>query len=227
MIAFGFVLPTIESTIYLGPYAFGTVVKVVARVYSTTLDAESAGVGVSSLTVSTQNPVGVHRVNVAFGTSRGAAFMADAGTTYYNDPTNTVGIRNEAGEAVLFGTDIAFRGELGTLRLFRTSLEFANGGSAVDNGAGPIEVVSADEVYICVNGQRRMEIDFTTGTMKALTWVMDGVALDVPVIGPIYTTATATYIQVRNRVTGRWTPVIKVDSDSVATIAAPVLQEIG
>jgi len=223
----GLARPQIENTLRLGPFDYGATVKVIARVYSSALETESGSEQVHELTVTTQVPVGAHRLGVSMGGLRGAPLSSvNDGVVYYDAPTNTVGIRSLTGEVVFFGSGEIFRAELGALSLFRTSLEFH---TIPQGGAGaptPIEVVSEDEIYINVAGLRRAKIDLVNRRIEAAGFEFAHAALDVPVIGPVHISSAATYIMVRNAVTGRWTPGIAVDEDGIMTVCLPVLQEV-
>lgn len=225
MSAGGFGLNDITQTIELGPYDYGTVVKVIARVYSTTLLDESNSTTVSTATVTTQEPVQAHWLGVTTGGYRGHAHSPYEKTTYYNSPTNTVGIEIRNGEMILFGSAEAFRGVLGNGHEFRTTLDFYNVDHSASGSASPIEVIDDDTFYINVAGTRRAKIDLSAGRIEAAGFNFSDTAIDLPVIGPIYTTATATYLMILHGITGRWTPIVKVDSDGVFTTTAEVLQE--
>ena len=221
----GLALPNITQTITLGPYDYGTDFRVIPRVYSSTLDDESDNVAVSTLTVDTQNPIVPNWMGITTGAYRGHKRVGYDSTTYYNDPTNTVGIQILTGETVVFGTSEAFRGILGNENRFRTGIEFSNVTHSAAGTSAAIEVVSGTEFYINVNSTRRAKIDLSGGTIEAATFVFQESAISLPVIGPTYTTTAETYIMVFNGITGRWTPLCKVDSSGVFTTTATVLQE--
>lgn len=225
MFAGGFGLNDITQTITLGPYDYGTVVKVIARVYSTTILDESNSTTVSTATVTTQEPVQAHWLGVTTGGYRGHAHSPYEKTTYYNSPTNTVGIKIRNGETILFGSTEAFRGVLGNGHEFRTTLDFYNVEHTASGSASPIEVIDSNTIYINVSGIRRAKIDLSAGRIEAAGFNFSDTAIDLPVIGPIHTTTTATYLMILNGITGRWTPIVKVDSDGVFTTTAEVLQE--
>ncbi len=89
-----------------------------------------------------------------------------------------------------------------------------------DFAASPIEAIDANSFYINVASTRRAKIDLTAGTIEAASFSFSDTAIALPVIGPTHTTATATYIMILNGITGRWTPIIKVDSSGVFTTTA-------
>lgn len=221
----GLVRPEIEAIVKLGPYTYGTPVAVIARVYSTTLEAESDSTTVSSMSVTTQAPVGMHQFAVSAGGMHGAGRTASTGTVYYDAPTNSVGIKTLSGEVVLFGSSAAFRAEHGSQTLCRTALDFVTSAQGASGSASPIEAISADEIYLNVSGVRQARIDFVAGIIEAAAFTLGADRIDLPVIGPVYTTPTATNIMVRNSVTGRWTPAIRVDNTGRLTIYMPVRQE--
>ena len=223
----GLARPQIENTLRLGPYAYGATVKVIARVYSSELEAESGSTTVHSVTVTTQVPVGAHRLGVSMaGYADAPMSSVNDGTVYYDAPTNSVGIRTLTGEVVLFGSGEVFRAELGALSLFRTSLEFHTVPHSAPGASTPIEVVSDEEIYINVASVRRAKLDLVNRRIEAAGFEFGHAALDVPVIGPLHITADATYIMVRSAVTGRWTPAVKVGSDGLFVVCLSVLQEV-
>lgn len=223
----GLARPQIENTIRLGPYDYGATVKVVARVYSSELEAESGSETVHTVTVTTQVPVGAHRLGVSMGGYRGAPMSSvNDGVVYYDGPTNAVGIRTLAGEVVLFGSGEGFRAAYGSETLLRTTFAIQTIPHAEPGANTPLEAFSVDEVYINVAGIRRVKFDFVTGVIECATFTLGADRIDLPVIGPIYATGTATYIMVRNAFTGRWTPALGVDDEGRLTIYIPYKQEI-
>jgi hypothetical protein len=223
---FGLARPQLETAIRLGPYVYGATVKVIARVYSTELEEESQGETIQEIEVTTQAPVGVHRLGVSMGGYFGSLPPVQEQTLHYDAPTNSVGLRTLTGEVVFFGADEIFRGELNALALFRTPLEF----HTVDQGGAgaptPIEVISADEIYINVATVRRARIDLVNGRIEASSFTFGAEPVELPAIGPIHIASTATYIMVRNGVTGRWTPALRVDNSGRFTVYLPYKQEL-
>ena len=223
----GLARPQVENTLRLGPYDYGTTVKVIARVYSSDLEAESASETVHTVTVTTQVPVGAHRLGVSMGGFRGAPMSSvNDGVVYYDGPTNSVGIKTLAGEVVLFGASEVFRAELGALSQFRTALGFHTIDQGAAGAATPIEAVSDTEIYINVAGVRRAKIDLVLGRIEASGFVHTYEPIDYPRVGPVNIDQTATYIMVRHGVTGRWTPAVKVDSDGILTTTLYVRMEV-
>ena len=221
----GLARSNMTNVVTIGPYAYDTVVKVIARAYSSDTDSESASVTVSTVTVDTQAPIVANRMGVTTGTHKRLQRPTLDSTTYYNDPTNTVGLRVQPGDTELFGASTALRGRLGNGADLWTGIEFANVAHSTSGASTPIEVISANEFYINVNGTRRAKVDLSGGTIEAATFTFSEVAIDLPVIGPTHTTSTATYIQILDGTTGRWTPIIKVDSSGVFTATRAITQE--
>lgn len=213
---------TNQRRIVLGPYDYGDTVKIIARVYSTTLDDESASVTVTTETVDTQVPVMPNWQGLSTGLFAGHNITGYDSTTAYGDAD----IRITNGETILSGSAEAFRGVLGNGGEFRVGLEFANIAHSASGTAAPIESVSADVFYINVAGTRRAKIDLTVPRIEAATFDFEAAAISLPVIGPTHMTSDATYIQIFNGLTGRWTPIVKVDSSGVFTATQPVLQEV-
>ena len=222
----GFAQYSVTQTITLGPYDYGTVVKVIARVYSSALDDESDSLTVTTETVDTQEPVQTSWGSITTGGTRGHGSPVYEKITYYNDPTNTVGLEVRAGETILFGTSEACRGVYGNDSNFRTGIEFSNVAHSASGTASPIEVIDANTFYINVASTRRAKIDLAAGTIEAASFEFLDTLIALPVIGPTYTTSTETYLMVWSGVTGRWTPFVKVSSTGVFTACMPVLQEI-
>lgn len=221
----GLGLNDVTQTIQLGPYAYGTVVKVIARTYSSTLVDESNSLTVTTETVDTQDPIQAHWFGITTGAYRGHSRSPYEKTTYYNSPTNTVGIEIRNGELVAFGTSEAFRGVYGNGLEFRTKFSFANVTHSTSGTASPIEVIDANTFYINVNGTRRAKVDISGEVIEADSFTFGNTPIALPVIGPTYNTATETYLMILNGVTGRWTPIVKVDSTGRLTTTAAVLQE--
>lgn len=217
----GFNLDDITQTITIGPYDYGTTVKVIARVYSSDLLDESGSTTVNTLTVTTQEPVQAGMLGITTGGYRGHARSPYAKETTFG--AATVEIMN--GETIVSGTTEVFRGVIGNGREFRTALEFANVAHSASGTSSPIEAVSATEIYLNVAGTRRAKLDLTNGRIEAASFDFSEVPISLPVIGPTYTTTTETYLMLLNGITGRWTPILKVNSSGVLTTTAEILQE--
>lgn len=221
MIAGGFGLNDITQTITLGPYAYGTVVKLIARVYSSTLLAESASTTVTTETVDTQEPVQAWINGVSTGDYRSHQRSPYERTTTYG--AASVEIRN--GETIVSGSAEVFRGVLGNGSEFRTTFELYNVAHSAAGTAAPIEAVSATEIYLNVNSVRRCKLDITNGRIEAAAFAFSDTAISLPVIGPTHSTTTETYLMILSGVTGRWTPILKVNSSGLLTTTAEILQE--
>lgn len=222
----GLARPDVEQIVRLGPYGYGVPVAVIARVYSSELDAESDSTEAHTVTVTTQGPVGMHQFAVAAGGLRGAGRSLMEGAVYYDAPTNSVGIRTLSGEVVFFGSDEAFRAAYGSETLFRTRFAVQTVAHSAAGAATPIEAISADEVYLNVAGVRRAKIDFVAGTIEAASFTLGAARIALPVIGPVYVTGTETNIMVRNSLTGRWTPALRVNDAGHLTVYLPYKQEL-
>jgi hypothetical protein len=207
---------TITQTITLGPYDYGTTVKVIARTYSSTLLDESNSTTITSHTVTTQNPIQAH-----WQSMRGIHRPAYSKTTTFG----AASIETRNGETIVYGGSEVFRGVIGNESVFRTAFEFYNVAHSASGTASPIEAVSANEVYINVAGTRRAKLDLTNGRIEAATFDFTETAIALPVIGPTHTETAATYIMLLDGITGRWTPIIKVDSSGTFTATRAVLQE--
>lgn len=226
IVVMGLARPDVEQVVRLGPYGYGVPVSVIARVYSSTLDAESNSTTAHTVTVSTQGPVGMHQFAMAAGSKYGAGRSLMEGTVYYDAPTNAVGVKTLSGEVVLFGSDEAFRAAYGSETLFRTRFDLQTVPHSAAGAATPIEAISADEVYINVAGVRRARVDFVAGVIECASWTTGADRANLPVIGPVYVTGTTTYLMVRNALTGRWTPALSVDDEGHLTVYGPYKQEL-
>lgn len=223
----GLARPVVEAILNLGPYDYGTDLRVIARVYSTTLDDESNSTEVHTLDIDTQKPVGGHLYQPALGGYRAVTPDIYSATVYYDDPTDSIGLKTLDGEVILFAGSVdVLRGERGALDFTRTPLLLKQQAHSASGNSAPIEVVSANEIYINVNGTRRVKIDLANDRIEAATFEQVSTPLDVPVIGPFHMTDTNTYIQVRDRYTGRWTPAIAVNSSGKMTFTAPIKQDL-
>lgn len=226
MVVFGLARPDLEMVVRLGPYPYGTPVALIARVYSSALEAESGSMEVHTATVTTQAPVGMHQFAVAAGGIHGAGRTQMEGVVYYDAPTNSVGIKTLSGETVVFGSSEAFRAAFGSGTLFRTRFSLSTVEHFAAGSANPIEAISADEVYLNVAGIRLARIDFVAGVIEAAAFTLGADRIDLPVIGPIYATGSETNIMVRNSLTGRWTPALRVDDSGRLTVYLPYRQEL-
>jgi len=206
-----------------GPYAYGTDFRVVVRAMRSSDSEESTNTAVTTLSVTTQYPIRANWIQRTGGGARGFARQATLDSyTYYDDPTNSCYLRMLPGESTIYGntTELAFRGTAAHETTVRIPLDwdFYEATHSTSGASTPIEVVSATEVYINVNGTRRAKLDFTNNRIEANDYTFTETVESLPVIGPTHTTSTATYIQVFNAITGRWQPWIKVDSNGRLTM---------
>lgn len=222
----GLARPDMEQIITIGPYGYGVPVSVIARVYSSAIDLESGSMTPHNVTVTTQGPVGMHQFAVAPGSKYGAGRTLNEGNVYYDAPTNAVGIRTLNGEVVLFGSEEAFRAAYGSETLFRTRFAVQTVAHSAAGAATPIEAISADEIYINVSLVRRAKIDFTAGIIEAASFSLGAARISLPVIGPVYVTGSETNIMLRNSLTGKWTPALRVDDAGHLTVYLPYKQEL-
>lgn len=221
MSAGGFALNDITQTITLGPYDYDTDLRIIARVYSSELADESSSTTVTTLTVNTQDPVQAGWLSLSSGALFGYDQPAYSREVAFG--AATVEIRN--GETIITGSAEVIRGVLGNNREARTTFDFYNVAHSAAGTASPIEAVSSSEIYINVAGTRRAKLDITNARIEAASFVFTNTPISLPVIGPTHTTATLTYIMVLNGQTGRWEPIIKLDSSGIMTITAAILQE--
>jgi len=217
----GFGLNDATQTITLGPYDYGTVVKVIARVYSSTLLDESNSTTVTTETVDTQEPVQASRLGVTTGSYRSHAFSPYERTTTFG----AIDVEVRDGEVIVTGSSEAFRCVYGNGLEFRTALTFSNVAHSATGTASPIESIDADTFYINVAGTRRAKVNLATGVIEAASFEFSDTPIALPVIGPTYTTTSATYLMVLSGTTGRWTPIVKLSSAGVFTTTAELLQE--
>jgi len=197
------------------------VLKVIARVYSSTLVDESGSTTVTTETVETQDPVQPHWFGITTGDYRGHSRSPYEKTTTYG--AISLEIRN--GETIITGASEAFRGVLGNGSEWRTGMELYNVAHSAAGTASPIEAIDASTFYINVASTRRAKVDLSAGRIEAASFNFSDTAIALPVIGPTYTTTTETYLMILNGITGRWTPIVKVSSAGVLTTTAEVLQE--
>lgn len=217
----GLGIPTVTQRITLGPYAYGTDLRFIARMYESTTPLESDSATVTTHTVTTQDPVMVNWAMVTSGLARGHGARAYDSTTTYGDAS----IRIVTGETVLSGSAEAFRALLGNYSRLRTTFDFVNVAHSAAGTSTPIEAVSATEIYINVAGTRRCKIDITAGTIEAAAFEFLETAISLPVIGPTYTTTAATYIMIFNAITGRWMPCVMIEADGTFTATSAIWQE--
>ena len=215
---------TLSAT--LGPYDYGTDLRVLVTAYRTSDSKQSLGAAVEQVTISTVAPAPVAQPAGGDSESNGIDVGArlSSSVTYLNAPTNTVYLKSTPGATELWSsTTLVFRCLRladGTVATFIPSTWALNNTTISGTGtATAFEVVSANEIYICVAGTRRLKIDVSALTIYADTFNASGGPLgaDIPAIGPSFVGAAATSIQAFDPVTGIWTTAFNVDSSGVAS----------
>jgi hypothetical protein len=210
----------------LGPYSYGTPVSVLVTAYRTTGSKQSTNTTASSLTVSTVNPAPVSSPLFVYD---GASNVDASGqftttVTYLNNPTNTVYFKTMPGVTELWSsTTLCFRIVCGTdgvpVLYFPTAWALYNSTISGTGTANAVEVVSANELYLCVAGQRVAKLDVSA--KKFYTYGFDNEAailsMDAPVLGPSFAGVSKSYIQVFDPALGRWRTGLAVDSTGLVT----------
>lgn len=92
-------------------------------------------------------------------------------------------------------------------------------------GTGNVEVVSATEIYLVVNGTRRCKIDLTANTISAETFFYNGTIDDNPNTGPSDTDNDKLYLSLLNPSRNVWEPFLSVDATGTVTFAYPIIQK--
>ena len=159
---------TLSAT--LGPYDYGTDLRVLVTAYRTSDSKQSLGAAVEQVTISTVAPAPVAQPAGGYSESNGIDVGArlSSSVTYLNAPTNTVYLKSTPGATELWSsTTLVFRCLRladGTVATFIPSTWALNNTTISGTGtATAFEVVSANEIYICVAGTRRLKIDVKIG----------------------------------------------------------------
>lgn len=207
--------------VVIGPYTYGTDLRVLVTSYRTADTTESENTAPTTATIALVAPP-APSIGTAISPGNG---HYDTGLpfswtqTYLDAPTNLVKWRHAAGVTELWtGSTPVLRALAGGLN--QITFHFPYGWSLVEgsvSGTGsnnPIEVVDASEIYICVAGVRRVKIDTDTLTITAAAFEALGEISpeDAPVHGPAYCGASTTYLQVYDPVIGRWRSFLTVNS---------------
>jgi len=197
----------------LGPYVYSTDLRVLVRAVVDATDTESPNLDPVTDTVSLVDPATPALGSAAAGTIQnydtGSGFAQV--TTYLNAPTNTVYWRTMPGCTELWaGGVLALRamacGEPQVTLYVPSTLSLTEASVSGAGVAGPVQVVSATEIYICVGGVRRAKIDLTALTITADEFDSTGAILpeDAPPVGPAVACPDFTACQVFDPVLGRW-----------------------
>lgn len=225
----------------IGPYEYGATIKAVVTAYRPLAgivpEAESDASAVASVAITTVAPV-----NIA-----GDVFLGYAGaqtindpvlntTTYYDSPTNSVGVRVLPGEQhIIVNGEAALRvawpnEDVATVYLHDDwSLVYG----AVSGAAGvadvPLDPASSTLAYIVVNGQRVVSLNQGTQTITySGDLVLDGTAPTADITSDVaHMTDTETLFLVPNPRTGKHATWMSVDTSGTITISATLKQDIG
>jgi hypothetical protein len=214
--------------VILGPYTYATDLRVLVTSYRTADTTESENTTPTTATIALVSPATPARpAAIAYGASSYASGLLYPWTeTFLDAPLNLVKWRYTAGvtELWLNSGELILRGICGGLN--QVTANYAASMSIVEgavSGTGlnvPIEVVDATEVYICVDGVRRVKIDTDANTITAAAFeaLGDISPEDAPVAGPAYCADGVTYLQVFDPVIGRWRSFLTVNSSGTVSV---------
>lgn len=202
----------------LGPYAYGTDVRVLVRAYLSSGPTASANLVPVTATISTTEPATPSQSGAGAGSlslyEPGRGFT---GIEYLNSPTNTVFWRYAPGVTELWaGAQLVFRALANgqdQVQLYMPSVWSLSESSVTGSGvAAPVEVSSATRLYLCVGGQRRVDINVSTLTISASGFDATGsIVSDAPAIGPAEAGTGVTRFQVYDQALGRWRSFLTVN----------------
>lgn len=205
----------------LGPYAWGTDLRVLVRAVRSSDSAVSSNTTATQLTVVTDSPAPVAWPEMFAGDEAGVQQ-----TGAYVDTTTTIHagsntrIRQLPGESqFLCGSTLIWRATW--TESTRGILYVPNGWALVEDdtawgaGAGDIEYVAGPPVviYLNVGGTRRAKIDVTNLTISAAEFGLGDVALtDCVSDGAYAATGTQLLFQVWDGILGRWRACVALSS---------------
>jgi len=204
----------------LGPYDYGTDLRVLVTSYRSSDTTESDNTTATTTTVSMVEPPAPARPGFILsglgGIDTGAAFATQTsaisgGVVYWRYGPGFTELW--ANTSVLVFRALAAGGNQVTLHFPSdwTPVEGSVTGAGV---AGAVEAASATRLYICVAGQRRCDINVTAKTFTATSFTATGAITptDAPVYGPAFVGAAYTSIQVYDPVIGRWRSALSVNT---------------
>jgi hypothetical protein len=214
----------------LGPYAYGTDVRVIARAYRSGDTTESGSTTVLQATVNTEAPAGVHGGGVYHGKAAGRVrTAADFSLETIVDVTHNVRFVREPGLTEFWvGSTLIWRAMWPSANRARIwipdALDLKNTTISGSAGAEPVDVVSATEIYLAAGGDRQVKIDLTAGTVESATFELWGTPTDQTKKAAYYVGASAAAFQVFDVENGRWRPYVEVTSGGTLRAAVPVTQ---
>ena len=218
----------------LGPYAYGTDVRVIARTYRSSDTTESTSTTVLQTDVDTEVPAYVHGGIVVHGQAKGVARnAAEFSLETVFDATHNVRFIREPGLTEFrVGSTVVWRAMWPSAARARLWIPDA---LALDNttisgasGSDPVDVVSATEIYLAHAGTRRVKIDLSANTIEADTLELwDPDVTDVVKRATHHVASTLTVFQVWDLEEGRWRPYLEVTNGGVFRAAIPVSQRSG
>lgn len=215
----------------LGPYPYGTDVRVIVRAYRDSDDTESTGTTVLQATVATSEAVvAVPRRGAFRGETSGRAQdPTEVSGTLVIDAGESVEIQYENGKSLLYvGSTLVWglfwgADDTDTAKIYLPSdvLDMQNVTISGAGGDEPVEVVSATLLYVVVNGVRRAKIDLGTGYLEADTFDVPE-AMDTEYLhdGPVWQRGDRVVFGVWDAFREQWVGVLAVDSAGTMDFAA-------
>ncbi len=217
----------------IGPYGYGTDLRVLVTAYRTSDTEQSVNTTPVTVTINTVEPGAPALLSAGYdgAYSGGHGWGIEEKTTYFNSPTNTVFLRASAGMTEFWsGSTLIFRGLYGGDGFFVTYIPNAftliNDTVSGAGSASAFEVVSANEIYLCVNSTRRVKIDLSAMeiTMATLTAAGDAVDNDNPTAATNFVGTGYTTVQIYDPAAGKWGSLLSCDS--AGTFNARVIRQI-
>lgn len=211
----------------VGPFLSGQDLRALVRVRHRATDTESSNITASQLTV-VSGPVGLPvrpTISFGFGQEQRRATAGTGGTLVLDVPNNIYLAWDSGYLDFWVSTDLIFRIRYDSSGAsnngFWTTYAFAKEVISGTPTSEPIEVVSANEIYITSNGVRRMKIDRSAGTIsltsmdKALTRRSSNSSQ------PVFDATFQTLFQVFDPYTEDYATALDLDSDGTLRMNVP------
>lgn len=224
--------PYITTSRDLGPYDWGTELRAIVQAKRSIDDEVSADSAVASLTVATRAPDRVHGLGMFLKDqfSIGGAGPDDFELETVIDLGDDVVIVQKPGETSLrVGAEVILRVVLSTNGDGRIYLgeawDLVNDTVSGAGSADPVEVVSADELYLCHSGDRVVKIDVSAQEIICDEFHIWNAVEDVPVDEAFYQADDFTAFQVWDPHAGRWRNWLQVEAGRLV-FGYPVTQRL-
>lgn len=211
----------------LGPYEWGSAVRVLVRTQRASDSAASTNTTSVSTSVSTVPAIPVNHAEAILGYAYGTKPAAQTrNTTTYSAQYNVRIVRCPGEAALWIGNDCVWRATVtaqgdALLRIDPAYYLYVDS-AGLGAGTGALEVVSGPVVYINVGGTRRLKIDAATKRITAAAVNLGTSTLtDCPSTSPVARLAAETLLTVWSPQAGRYVAYASVSNDGTLSIASP------